>query len=79
MVKRRAAALASAGPSRGALDAMMRVAAVELKRGLYDDAVRHYETWFLGNQGGLDGDVGRFWEILEMLGDYFDADFWVSV
>jgi hypothetical protein len=45
VVKRRAQALASGGPSRGALDAMMRVAAVELKRGLYEEAVRHYETW----------------------------------
>lgn len=43
VVKRRAQALASGGPSRGALDAMMRVAAVELKRGLYEEAVRHYE------------------------------------
>ena len=45
VVKRRAQALASGGPTRGALDAMMRVAAVELKRGLYDEAVRHYVTW----------------------------------
>eukprot|EP00438_Fugacium_kawagutii_P004506 Skav200105 [mRNA] locus=scaffold694:673231:677066:- [translate_table: standard] len=53
VVKRRARALASAGPSRGALDAMMRLATVELKRGLYDDAVRHYDAWHCGGVAGL--------------------------
>eukprot|EP00434_Breviolum_minutum_P037420 symbB.v1.2.033177.t1/scaffold4024.1/size46069/1 len=43
VVKRRAQALAMAGPSKGALEALMRLATVELKRGLYDDAVKHFE------------------------------------
>lgn len=43
VVKRRAQALAMAGPSKGALEALMRLATVELKRGLYDDAVNHFE------------------------------------
>ena len=54
-MQRRAEALAMAGPSKGALEALMRLATVELKRGLYDDAVNHFEPRLKGGVVGVAG------------------------